>query len=222
MAKILLIEDDFDLHEGISLSLKKSNHEIISAYDGLKAQELLKETYDLILLDVNLPHKNGFDLAMEIQGTPLIFISARDHEIDVLKGFKHQCEDYITKPFSLAVLKEKINVILKRYQHVSVYSYKNLVFDFQALELKIDDQIIPLTKKESQLIKLLIQNKEKIMTKEMILEQVWDQEGAFVNINTVNVTINRIRNKIETDVKAPHWIQTVFGIGYKWSEKHHG
>lgn len=104
---------------------------------------------------------------------------------------------------------------------MSIYSYQNITFDMGTLQLEMDQKHMPLTKKESQLMKLLIQNKEKIMTKQMILEQIWDQEGAFVNENTVNVTINRIRNKIEKDVKAPKWIQTVFGIGYKWSENHH-
>lgn len=210
MSKILIVEDDKMLNDGLYYALTKEGHNVVQN-DGKQA---ITGRYDLVLLDINLPYKDGFELAQTIDD-PIIFITAKSMERDILKGFSHGCEDYITKPFSIAVLLEKVKVVLRRFG--SSYAYGNLSYDQSKKELLIDEKFIDLTKKEHQIISYLIEHKEHVISKRQLLENVWDIEGDFVNEGTVNVTINRLRKKMDPNAL---WIQTVFGIGYKWSEKH--
>lgn len=222
MVTILIIEDDKLLNEGISFALKKEGYNILSAYNGEQAIRLLKNSVDIIILDINLPDKNGIEICKHIRkymNTPIIFLTAKDTEEDIVKGFKAGGDDYITKPFSLPILKERTKAVLKRGMvQNSIYSFEGLKFDFHKLCLSKNDAEIPITKIEIKLLELFIKNKGKVLTRDQILNKIWDIDRDFVDENTVNVNIRRLRTKIEDDPSNPTFIKTVFGIGYIWSD----
>lgn len=222
MSTILIIEDDQLLNEGISFALKSQGYHILSAYDGKQAFSLLNQSVELIILDINLPDGNGIDLCKSIRkdvSIPIIFLTAKDTEEDIIKGFKAGGDDYITKPFSLPILKERIKAVLKRRMtQNNIYSYRELKFDFHRLSLTKNDLDIPITKIEVKLLELFIENKGKVLTREQILDKIWDIDGDFIDENTVSVNIRRLRTKIEDDPSNPTFIKTIFGIGYIWSD----
>jgi DNA-binding response OmpR family regulator len=223
MSTILIIEDDKLLNEGVSFSLQGEGYIVLSAYNGKQAMELLSCNPDLIILDINLPDKNGMTLCEYIRedmSVPIIFLTAKDTEEDIVKGFEAGGDDYITKPFSLPILKERIKAVLKRgiRQRDSVYYYKDLIFDFDKLKFIKDDVEIPITATEVKLLELFTQNKGKVLTRTQILDKIWDIDGDFVDENTISVNIRRLRAKIEDDPSKPIFIKTVFGIGYIWGD----
>lgn len=223
MSTILIIEDDKLLNEGVSFSLQSEGYIVLSAYNGKQAMELLNYNPDLIILDINLPDKNGITLCEYIRediNVPIIFLTAKDTEEDIVNGFKAGGDDYITKPFSLPILKERIKAVMKRriIQGDSVYYYKDIIFDFNKLKFIKDDVEISITATEVKLLELFIQNKGKVLTRTQILDKIWDIDGDFVDENTISVNIRRLRAKIEDDPSNPIFIKTVFGIGYIWGD----
>lgn len=222
MSIILIIEDDKLLNEGVSFALKSEGYDVLSAYNGREVEKLLKDKADLIILDINLPDRSGIDICKYIRkdmSTPIIFLTAKDREEDIVKGFKAGGDDYITKPFSLSILKERIKAVLKRGAAESnIYSFKELKFDFDKLCLTKNDIDIPVTKIEVKLLELFIENKGRVLTREQIIDKIWDIDGDFIDENTVSVNIRRLRAKIEDDPSNPIFIKTVFGIGYIWSD----
>lgn len=210
MADILLVEDDRVLNDGLKIALEKEGHIVMQSYDG----NIVHTKYDLAILDVNLPTTSGFELSKQFE-CPILFLTALSKESDILKGFSLGCEDYITKPFSLSVLIEKVKVILRRSDQDQSYRYRSLSYDRQTMVLTIENEVIKLTKKEHDLIAYFIDHKGQVLSKNQLLDAIWDQHGDFVNEGTVNVTINRLRKKLNTEHQ---WIETIFGIGYKWSE----
>lgn len=222
MSTILIIEDDKLLNDGVSFALKNQGYSILSAYNGEQAKKLLNHSVDLIILDINLPDRNGIDICESIRedmNIPIIFLTAKDTEEDIVKGFKAGADDYITKPFSLPILKERIKALLKRrVAQNNIYTYKELKFDFHRLALTKNDIEIPITKIEVKILELFIENKGKVLTREQILDKIWDVDGDFVDENTVSVNIRRLRTKIEDDPSNPEFIKTIFGIGYIWSD----
>lgn len=221
MSTILIIEDDVLLNEGISFALRSEGYSILSAYNGEQAIGLLNNNVNLIILDINLPDKSGIDICKNIRNeinTPIVFLTAKDTEEDIVKGFKVGGDDYITKPFSLPILKERIKAILKRGVEQNIYCFKNLKFDFDKLSLSKNDIKIPVTKIEMKLLELFIKNKDRVLTREQILDKIWDIDGDFVDENTVSVNIRRLRTKIEDNPSNPSFIKTVFGIGYIWGD----
>ena len=176
-----------------------------------------------MLLDINLPDGNGIDFCKEIReevNFPIVFFTANDTDEDMVKGFQCGCDDYIAKPFSVEVLKHKVNAILRRKDISSknIFQYKELKIDFDRMSVFIDDKEINLTATEYKLLELLAKNKGRVVTKEMLLEKLWDNNGNFVDENTLSVNIRRLRKKIEVDTKNPQYIITVFGIGYTFGE----
>ncbi|WMM26435.1 response regulator transcription factor [Tissierella sp. MB52-C2] len=223
MSTILIIEDDKLLNEGVSFSLQGEGYIVLSAYNGKQAMELLNYNPDLIILDINLPDKNGMTLCEYIRedmSVPIIFLTAKDTEEDIVKGFKVGGDDYITKPFSLPILKERIKAVMKRRirERDSIYYYQDLIFDFTKLKFIKDDVEISITATEVKLLELFIQNKGKVLTRTQILDKIWDIDGDFVDENTISVNIRRLRAKIEDDPSKPIFIKTVFGIGYIWGD----
>jgi two-component system response regulator RegX3 len=224
MGKILIVEDDKLLNKGVSFALKKEGYEVISAYSKAEGKRMiLNDKIDFLLLDINLPDGNGIELCKEIRdkaGFPIVFFTANDTEEDMVKGFEAGCDDYIAKPFSVEVLRHKINAILKRSNIVNknMFEYKALKIDFDRMLALIDEEEINLTATEYKLLELLAKNKGKVITKEMFLEKLWDNDGNFVDENTLSVNIRRLRRKIEKDSKNPQYIITVFGIGYTFGE----
>lgn len=224
MERVLIIEDDKIINRGVAFALKKEGYEVISAYSKTEGkQEILNNKIDFLLLDINLPDGNGVDLCKEIRENvdfPIVFFTANDTEEDMVKGFECGADDYLAKPFSIEVLKYKVNAMLKRKTTVNKnkFEYNNLIIDFDRMSATIDSKEVNLTATEYKLLELLAKNKGKVITKEMILEQLWDNNGNFVDENTLSVNIRRLRKKIEGDPKNPEYIITVFGIGYTFGE----
>lgn len=222
MDTILIIEDDKLLNKGVSFALQNEGYNVLSAYNSREAERMFNNKIDLTILDINLPDKSGIDICKLIRknnSMPIIFLTAKDTEEDIVKGFKVGGDDYITKPFSLPVLKERIKVLLKQGKSENnIYFFKELKFDFQKLCLLKNDMEIPITRIEVKLLELFIKNKGKVLTRDQILEKIWDIDGDFIEENTLNVNIRRLRTKIEDDPSNPIIIKTIFGIGYMWSD----
>lgn len=222
MADIFLLEDDKILNKGISIALKKDNHKVTSAYGFFEALDLYnKGPYDLFLLDINLPDGNGMKLCEKIRTIseiPILFLTAKDTEEDMLAGFFAGCDDYISKPFSVEVLRKKVQAVLKRTgkDDDTKFRYKDLKIDTDKFSITMNGERINLTSTEYKLLDYLIKNKGRVVTKEMLLENIWDIDGAFVNDNTVRVNIKRLRQKLHDEKQE--YIITVFGMGYTFGE----
>lgn len=221
MANIFLLEDDKILSKGISIALQKDNHTITTAYGFLEAlQEYKKQKYDLFLLDINLPDGNGLDFCRKIRETseiPVLFLTANDTEEDMLDGFGVGCDDYISKPFSLEVLRKKVQAVLKRTINDNTQiKYKDLEVETDKCLVLLKGKEIHLTSTEYKLLTYLMQNKGRVVTKAMLLESLWDIDGNFVDDNTVRVNIKRLRQKLNDEKQE--YIVTVFGMGYTFGE----
>ncbi len=220
MMKILVVEDDKDLNKGVCLSLTKEGYAVFSAFCKKECYELLdRESYDFFILDIKLPDGVGIDICKKIRETsdvPVLFFSACDTETDMLKGFSAGCDDYIAKPFSLEVLKQKIKIMAKLKGNNNIFTYKDLSLHYEKMKVTVNNKEIKLTPTEYRLLELLSKNKGRVLTKEVLLEKIWDNSGNFVDENTVNVNITRLRKKI--DCNNVNYITTVFGIGYTFGE----
>lgn len=220
METILIIEDDRILNRGVSFALKKEGYNVISNYNISEGKvSIMENDIDFLLLDINLPDGSGLDLCEQINDKinfPIVLFTANDTDEDMIKGFEMGCDDYIAKPFSMDVLKLKINAILKISAKVEkdIFKYKDLNIDFESRKVFVKDEEINLTVTEYKLLELLSKNKGRAVTKEIILEKLWDSNGNYVDENTISVNIRRLRKKIEEDTKNPQYIITLFGIGY--------
>lgn len=221
MANIFLLEDDKILSKGILIALQKDGHIVTAAYGFMEAiQQYQKQKYDLFLLDINLPDGNGINFCRRIRETseiPVLFLTANDTEEDMLEGFGVGCDDYIPKPFSIEVLRKKVQVILKRTigDHARI-RYKNLEVDTDKCLVLLKGEEVHLTSTEYKLLSYLMQNRGKVVTRGMILENLWDIDGNFVDDNTVRVNIKRLRQKLNDETQE--YIVTVFGMGYTFGE----
>ena len=220
MNTILLVEDSESIIMGLKYSLEQEGFKVITAKTIKEAKEY--NEYDLILLDITLPDGNGFDFFKEIkkkEDVPVIFLTALDEEINIVKGLDLGAEDYIVKPFRVKELISRIKVALRRYNKIS-YSTINvngIELDTENMEAKKDGKVIELTSLEFKILLLLFTNKNKLVTRDMILNKIWDLAGNFVNDNTLTVYIKRIREKIgDSEGKI---IKTIRGVGYKVDEK---
>lgn len=217
MNKILIVEDDKILNRGVTFALKKEGYEVICAYSKEEGREvILNNKIDFLLLDINLPDGSGLDLCKEIRDTgdfKIVFFTANDTEEDMLKGFENGADDYISKPFSIEVLKRKVNAMLRNKQRdESIFEYKDLKIDFDKMAVYKNNLDISLSVTEYRLLELLVKNKGKVITKEIILDKIWDSRGSFVYENTLAVTIRRLRKKIEDDAKNCKYIITVLSL----------
>lgn len=222
---ILIIEDDITLNKGIMLTLRQNDINIKQAFTLEDSRNILKkEKIDLIILDVNLPDGNGFDFCKEIREKstiPIIFLTACDMELDIVTGLELGADDYITKPFSLMVLRARVMVALRRLENKNTnnkINIDNLILDFDKMEFTKDNNKINLSKTEQKLLKMLITNKGRVLTREQLIDNVWDNDSEFVEENALTVNIKRLREKIEDNKSKPKYIKTVYGIGYIFSE----
>lgn len=222
MSKILIIEDDSDLREGLAFALELEGYETAQVRTLCDARALLEETpWDLLLLDCNLPDGSGFDLVAELHGvcaTPMFMLTARNTEMDEVKALELGVADFMSKPFSLAVLKARIRRILAAASPRAILTSAGVRIDKDACSVQCNGEDVPLSRVEYKLLLYLVENHEQVLTKEQILAHVWDAQGKFVDENTLSVTIRRLRAKIERDAKHPLHIRTVHGIGYVWKE----
>lgn len=225
MYRILVVEDDKTLNEGVCYALQKEKNMTYSAYSLKEAQEALCGKLDLVILDVNLPDGDGRMLLREIRKMsqiPVVMLTARDSEADMVRGFDAGCDDYITKPFSTPLLLRRVQAVLKRTgkQGNELYCIGNLTYHFEQKELKRNGQKISLTATEYRLLEEFLKNRNQVLTREQILDKVWDTYESYVDEKTLSVNISRLREKVEENPKEPKYILTVFGIGYKWSDNH--
>lgn len=222
MANILIIEDDELLNRGITFALEQEGHGVVCAHSYTEGYSAFAGGgLDLILLDINLPDKSGDALCTEIRktsGIPIIFITANDTEQDMIKGFQLGCDDYISKPFSLDVLKQRVRAVLRRTGPAdkNVFRSGDITVDFHKMTVTKATQSLKMTATEYRLLELFIKNKGQVLTRQTLLEKLWDSDGSFVDENALSVNIHRLRHKLEDDPKNPVYIITVFGIGYTW------
>ncbi len=221
MANIFLLEDDKSLSKGISIALKKDEHTVTAVYGYIEAlQKYQKQKYDLFLLDINLPDGSGLKLCEKIRetsDTPVLFLTANDTEEDMLCGFTAGCDDYISKPFPIEVLRKKVLAVLKRTVGGNTrVKYRDLEVDTEKCLVLLNGQETHLTSTEYKLLIYLMENKGRVVTKAMLLEQLWDIDGNFVDDNTVRVNIKRLRQKLNDEQQE--YIVTVFGMGYTFGE----
>lgn len=225
MSWLLLLEDDLSLIDGLSYSLKKQGFEIDVARTVSEAGELWSGgKYDLLILDVSLPDGSGFDVCKKVRQVskvPIIFLTASDEEVSMIMGLDIGGDDYITKPFKLGVLVSRINALLRRTRDFSatdteITSNGIKVFLLQG-QVHKENTTLDLTAAEYKLLCLFMQNPGIILTKEKILDKLWDNNGNYVDDNTLAVYIRRLRAKIEDDPGNPQMLVTVRGMGYKWN-----
>lgn len=221
MANIFLLEDDKILSKGISIALEKDGHHVTTAYGYVEAlQKYTLKKYNLFLLDINLPDGNGMNFCQKIRQTsqlPVLFLTANDTEEDMLNGYDVGCDDYISKPFSIDVLRRKVSAILKRtITETARIQYKDLEVDMEKCLVLLNGEEVHLSATEYKLLCYLIQHKGTVVTKAMLLENLWDKDGNFIDDNTLRVNIKRLRQKLKDDNQE--YIVTVFRIGYTFGE----
>lgn len=218
MKRILLLEDDRALNRGISLKLEKEGYEVLSAFSVKEAEEQFqKGKLDLIISDITLPDGNGMDFCREVRKRSdvyIIFLTALDQEVDIVNGYDCGADDYITKPFSLLVLISKVNACMQRTEKQSgqILISGDLEVHCHTMQVYRNRDAIVLSKKEIQLLICLMEHAGTVLTKEQILERVWDKDGQFVDDNTVTVNISRLKNKLDTNA-----IENIRGLGYIWT-----
>ena len=224
MRKILLVEDSESIAKGLQFSLEQEGYSVeITDSSKYAKEQVLKEKYDLIILDISLPDGNGFEVCEFIKkntNIPVIFLTARDEETNVVLGFEIGADDYVIKPFRTRELISRINNVLRRYKtdtniKDNIIKAKNISIDLDKMSVLKDDKEIVLTALEFKIVSLLFTNIGRIVTREQILDRIWDIAGNFVNDNTLTVYIKRIREKLEKNAQEPEIIKTVRGIGYK-------
>lgn len=238
MTRVLVVEDEAHLAEGLRFNLEAEGYQVQVAETGEAAQEMLHQTpaFDVVVLDVMLPGKNGFTVMSEMrqagQFIPTLMLTARGHPADVLKGFEAGADDYLTKPFELPILIARIGSLLRRREwlradaanHVNpavppapgeTFTFGDKLVNFELLELKVRDQVFPLTLMETNLLKYLIQHEGKPVSRKAMLEQVW---GVHEDTDTrpIDNFIVRLRRYIEDDPTHPRHLVTLRGVGYRF------
>ncbi|WP_346938687.1 response regulator transcription factor [uncultured Clostridium sp.] len=218
MFTILIIEDDDTIAFGIKSFLLKNNYRVIHGENLKKGKELFKTDIDLILLDLNLPDGSGFDFCRyvkKIKDIPIIFLTIKDEESTMIKGLDMGGDDYITKPFKLSVLQSRINAVLRRTVKQNMQEEVLWCKDIKIIKSESrvykNNHEVELTASEYNLLLQLLENKNRTLTRTILLEKLWDVNGEFVNNNTLSVAMKRLRDKLEDD----SFIKTVRGIGYR-------
>ena len=221
--RILVVEDDRLLNNTLCYNLDAAGYAVDSALTKSAASNFLtKQDYDLIVLDVNLPNGNGFDFCGEVKerrsDTAVIFLTANDMESDMLKGYELGAEDYVTKPFPMSDLSKKsCSVVWGRLAKQSggdCYEDGALSINFSEMTASLSGKPLVFTPLEYRMLKILTKNPQIVLTRQMLLEKLWDADGNFVDEHALTAAISRVRNKIETEGRQ--YIKTVYGMGYMW------
>ena len=219
---VLILEDDIDLAEGIELSLQSEELNFVICSTIADARTVIpKQKIDLMIFDINLPDGNGLEFCREVKqkvSIPIALLTAKDMELDIVKGLESGADDYITKPFSLMVLRARIRALLRRSPARNEPEYKDSIFlfRFETMEFYKNGISIELSKTEQRILYLLISNPNIIITRERLLEWVWPEGTEYVEDNALSVAIRRLRDKLEDDSSNPQYIKTVYGNGYMW------
>ena len=225
MSKILLLEDDLSLINGLSFAFKKQGFELNIARTLKEADALWADGwYDLLVLDVSLPDGTGFEFCKrvrQVSKVPIIFLTASDEETSIIMGLDMGGDDYITKPFKLGVLVSRVNALLRRAKDFSATDtelqsngIKVLLLQGQAFK---NGELLDLTAAEYKLLCLFMRNPNTVLTKEQILDKLWDCDGNYIDSSTLTVYMRRLRMKIEDNPSDPQMLLTVRRMGYKWN-----
>ncbi len=221
----MVLEDDTDLAEGIELSLQGEELKFIRCRTIAEARkELTRTAFDLLLFDINLPDGSGLDFCRELKPNiqiPIALLTAKDLEMDIVKGLESGADDYITKPFSLMVLRARIRALLRRNTESPRQEYRTSVFlfRFETMEFFKNGVPIELSKTEQRILYLFVSNPNRILTRERLLAWVWPEGTEYVEDNALSVGIRRLREKLEDDSSHPSYIKTIYGKGYLWESK---
>ncbi|NMA61556.1 MAG: response regulator transcription factor [Firmicutes bacterium] len=227
MAKILIIDDEQDLVALLKDSLEAKGHTVLTAYDGLNGLEQIKRQPDLIILDIMMPHIDGYELCRRIRDSiscPILFVSAKQGETDRIKGFALGGDDYIVKPFSLQELLARVEAHLRRENRAMLQNqseirnwlhFRNLTIDLKGRQARVKNDVLSLTKREFDILELLALHPGQVFSKDQIYEKVWGYD-ADGDASTVVEHIKNIRGKISEKDPNTSYITTVWGIGYKW------
>ena len=224
MKRILIVEDDALLNKTLAYNLSSDGWEGTPALSARTAENLLTgRSYDLVLLDINLPDGNGYDLCKLVKpehpDTVVIFLTANDQESDQLRGYEAGAVDYITKPFSIGALQRKIRAMFAMLEHhkpaKDLYDDGRLFLDFSEQSASLNGKPITLSAMEYKMLYLFCKNPRQVLTRQRLLERLWDVDEKFVDEHTLTTSISRIRGKIEAE--GDTYIKTIYGIGYQWT-----
>ena len=227
MSRLLLLEDDMSLIDGLRYSLERNGFELEVARTVREARSCLKggHSFDLLLLDVTLPDGTGFMICEEVRSaggtTPIIFLTASDEETSIIRGLDSGGDDYITKPFRLGELCSRIRALLRRSTmrkkvESGVLRSGTVTVDQLAGRAYLEGKPLELTGAEYRLLCLFLRHDGQVLTRNAILDALWDGNGSYVDDNTLSVYIRRLREKIERDPSRPEYLMTVRGMGYRW------
>lgn len=224
MENLLIIEDDLDLQDGLAFSLQLEGYHVQIASSLAQGWAIIEsQKIHLVVLDCNLPDGSGYHLCTRLKEVyptlPILMLTARDTEMDEVKALELGVDEYMRKPFSLAVLKLRIKKLLLSQSAPTVLRSNGIHIDVTSGKVYKGTGEIACSRIEYQLLCLLVENKNTILSKAQILDKIWDSHGKFVDENTVSVNIKRLRDKIEDHPKEPQWIHTVRGLGYMWREE---
>ena len=223
MKDLLIVEDDRALGEGIRLALQAPGLRPHLCQTLAAAGALLAgQPFDLLILDVNLPDGNGLDFLQSLRresALPVILLTANDLETDIVAGLELGADDYITKPFSLAVLRARVNTQLRRGTPAQAERVEidGFAFDFGRMEFQRDGQPVELSKTEQKLLRLLVENRGQTLTRAQLVDRIWTDGAEYVDENALSVTVKRLRDKLEETPSKPRYIKTVYGLGYTWA-----
>ena len=223
MKKVLLLEDDLVLGQGICLALKSDGVQIDRFRLLSEARNQRISDYALLILDINLPDGSGLDYLRDLRtnhcSVPVILLTANDMETDVVVGLESGADDYITKPFSLAILRARVNAQLRRAQKrvSSVYQSDPFLFDFDHMVFQKSGLQIELSKTEQKLLRILLDNRGMTVSRAVLVDRIWSDGAEYVDENALSVAMKRLRDKLEDDPSKPTYLKTVYGLGYTWA-----
>ena len=224
MERIFLLEDDEALGRGITMALEGPERAVFRAGTLAEAEEILaRERFSLLILDVNLPDGSGLELLKQLRqrgdSVPVILLTANDLEVDIVAGLELGADDYITKPFSLAVLRARVNTQLRRGGAVQPerLELSGFIFDFGRMSFTKEGVPVELSKREQQLLRLLVENRGQTLTRAALVDRIWTDGAEYVDENALSVTVKRLRDKLEDTPSRPRYIKTVYGLGYTWA-----
>lgn len=228
MNRILLVEDDAALGRGITMALTDGQTTLKHCRTLSQArQEFEHGSFDLLILDINLPDGSGTELLREVRlksSVPVILLTANDLETDIVCGLESGADDYITKPFSLAVLRSRVKVQLRRAgpAHAGAFTQDGFYFDFDSMDFRKNGQSVELSKTEQKLLRVLVSNRGITLSRAELVDRVWTDGAQYVDENALSVTVKRLRGKLEDEPGAPKYLKTVYGLGYVWSAPERG
>ena len=224
MERILLLEDDAALGAGIRMALQSPETDVVLCHTRKEAQRTLaREAFSLLILDINLPDGSGLELLREQKSirpeVPAILLTANDLELDEVTGLEAGADDYITKPFSLSVLRARVAVQLRRGRASapSVVVTGPFRFDFDRMEFYRDGRAVELSKTEQKLLRVLVENRGHTVSRSVLVDRVWTDGAEYVEENALSVTVKRLRARLEAEPAKPRYLRTVYGIGYTWA-----